>query len=256
MKFRGLMASCVSIIFSLTLCGCEPASAPTPADIPEQTETASPTPAAAAAPSPQPQAETADIEDLEQLLEKIYGEGCVVKFPLQENTYGHLWPRENADGEQELYLQPLELYKRMDDEGALPEPYTLELVKEEFQVGETIELILSNNSTDPDDVLSYGYEFYLDIQIDGVWYPLCPLGPFSGTDAHELYAGNSTTIEINSKTLARGFVLTYVEELKKYKRTIDIEREIELIPGHYRYGKSFDTKQGYFFNYCEFNIVR
>ena len=220
------------------------------------TPTPTPAPTPTPEPTPQPQAKAPDIEDLERLLKKIYGENCVLKFPLQENTYGRLWPGEYTDGEQVLFLRNLEPYGRIDDEdlGEPPEPYTMELLGSEYKVGETVEIVLSNNSTEPDDMLTYGLDFCLDIQIDGVWYPLCPV-EIGGMSSMELPAGKSTTFEINSKSLTGGWILKYVEELGKYVKTKDLDREVELIPGHYRYGKGFDTNQGSFFIYCEFDVV-
>ena len=199
-------------------------------------------------------AETPDIEDYEALLEKIYGKNAVMKFPLQENVYGRLWPGEYGD-EDVLILRKLEPYGRVDDEdlGEVPEQYSMELREVEYKAGETVEIVLSNDS---DDIISFGLDFYLDIQIDGVWYPLCPVET-GGQSCIELPAGESTTFEINSKSLTGGWLLKYSEKFGKYmKDNNKLDREeVELIPGHYRYGKGFDTNQGSFFIYCEFDVV-
>ena len=251
---RKYIVICLYLFIALIIAGCH-ITAPTVTTEPfEQNSTAMlmPTPDIES----QPEMEASAIVELEQLLEEIYGEGYVIKLPGQEG-YARIYPDSKFDyrGAQDISLVQLYPDERRDEPENMNGPYTLSPSKERFKVGENITITFSNNSSDPEDTaIIETFKFFLDIFIDGVWYTITPYELWQSGGAVSIEPGESIDFELTSKSLNDGWLFKYNEESGLYEFYRDFEREIELIPGHYRYGKNFDADHGYF-AYCEFDVV-
>ncbi|MBR6654606.1 MAG: hypothetical protein IKL27_07750 [Oscillospiraceae bacterium] len=208
-----------------------------------------------------PKQEESEMDKLADLWRHIYGSNRIVKLPDREDTYALLW-QIGQDDEiwwgDDLRLETFypSSYPPWDNIYT-GDKCSLVVHPGDIYPGDSIPMTLVNN-IGRSPITSDNYQ--LDILIDGVWYPV--FSPYRGSDLRAVEHSSASSLELDVQIgdiLAEATMLSYEfdEETKKYVRSLPGPRDLQLIPGHYRFllPVSFYDPDEHYNLMCEFDIV-
>ena len=208
-----------------------------------------------------PKQEESEMDKLADLWRHIYGSNRIVKLPDREDTYALLW-QIGQDDEiwwgDDLRLETFypSSYPPWDNIYT-GDKCSLVVHPGDIYPGDSIPMTLVNN-IGRSPITSDNYQ--LDILIDGVWYPV--FSPYRGSDLRAVEHSSASSLELDVQIgdiLAEATMLSYEfdEETKKYVRSLPGPRDLQLIPGHYRFllPVSFYDPDEHYNLICEFDIV-
>lgn len=198
------------------------------------------------------------------LLEDVYGEDFVVKMP-HHDGYGILMPYPLPDvypyseGDRLIAIPVEERAGNGWEVCSRFEHYsgndiTLSPAAKSFKKGSIVTLVLSNNSSDPADVIVHSFGYHIEMLVDGQWEYVCDTDPPGMTAPSDVYPGKDYEIRIDNTTLCVRRLYGYNETTDTYYYDFPENREVILPAGRYRVTKCIDRPELCLLT-CEFEIT-